>query len=38
MYSIKDGTLGRQGIIQAVDIDPHAHFRHAANERHGITS
>ena len=24
MYSIKDGTLGRQGIIQAVDIDPHA--------------
>jgi hypothetical protein len=38
MYGVKDSPLGRQRVIQAVDIYSHPHFSNAANERHGATS
>src|SRR5262249_51033054 len=31
---VKDGTRGRQRVIQAVDIHPHPHFSNAAYQRH----
>src|SRR5215470_194386 len=31
---VKDGALGRQRVIQTVDIHPHPHFRHAAHQCH----
>jgi hypothetical protein len=31
---VKDGTLGRQSVIQAVDIHAHPHCSKAAHQRH----
>src|SRR5712692_8977062 len=31
VHGVKDGALGRQRIIQAVDIHAYPHFRHAAH-------
>ena len=36
VHSIKDGALGRQRVIEAVDIHAHPHLCHAAHQRHGI--
>jgi hypothetical protein len=32
--SIKDGALGRQRVIEAVDIHAHPHLCNAAHQRH----
>src|SRR5882672_7190165 len=34
--SIKDGALGRQRVIEAVDIHAHPHLCNEAHQRHGI--
>src|SRR5262249_20238490 len=35
---VKNGALGRQRVIQAVDIHTHPHFRNAAYQRHSTPS